>query len=545
MGQLAPRFGELRSACHDGRVDAARGRYLWQLVKAAERVDPSTYFAQWVPYLRDVMRRVRIEWPAATSPSMFHEMCRVLPFCRHHCVLADGQHATLDELLDSSQLDRLSSLTIHHIEWARDGVRHLAAALSVCCGLIHLDLSQCVMQREAFAQLCERSWPDSLRAFALRHAMLRPRHAAQLQSASLLHGLSGIDLSHNKLGDEGLALLCDAASSWESLKLSHNKVSERGALRLSTSVQCHALLRLDLESNELGAEGARHLGGAHSGLARIEALNMRFNELGDEGVAEVAKSAIWTQLRKLNVSSNYMSKEGVKALCEAEYMSSFDVLNLSNNPLNDEEVARLITSCAIMRELRELNLDGSGMHTNVMSELLTPGHMPRLESLNLGRHKLAREGLSLLTSISPVLRRLNLSDASLGERGVRALISTPGVESLEHLELARNMLRDEGGTQVVCAPALERVKHLDLSRNELGDRVMHALVARGAMTHLLSLELSHNEISDEGASALAFGENLAQLELLNLHYNPLSERGEATLNAWACRQRGLEIRMQI
>jgi Ran GTPase-activating protein (RanGAP) involved in mRNA processing and transport len=543
MSQITPRFGELRSACHDGRVDASRGRYLWLLVEAAERVDSSTYFAQWVPYLRDVMRRVRIEWPAATSPSMFHEMCRVLPFFRHRCALADGQHATLDELLDSSQLDRLCSLSIHHIEWARDGMRHLAAALSGCRGLIHLDLSQCVMQREAFAQFCERSWPDSLRALTLRHSLLRPRHAVQLQSASLLHGLSGIDLSHNKLGDEGVEMLCEVASSWQSLKLSHNEVSARGVARLSAAPQCHTLLRLDVESNDLGPEGARHLGSAHSGLARLESLNVRFNELGDAGAVELAKSAIWTRLRKLDVSSNYMSMEGVKALCEAEHMSLFEVLNLSNNPLSHEEVARLITSSVVMRELRELDLDGSHVHPDVMSELLTPGHMPRLESLNLSRHKLAWEGLSALTSISPMLRTLNLSDAELDARGVRALINTPGVESLEQLELACNMLGDEGGEEVVRAPSLARMKHLDLSGNELGDHVVTALAERGAMGHLLTLELTHNEIGDEGASALARSENLAQLELLNLHYNPLSERGEATLTAWASRQRGLEIRM--
>jgi uncharacterized protein (TIGR02996 family) len=86
--------------------------------------------------------------------------------------------------------------------------------------------------------------------------------------------------------------------------------------------------------------------------------------------------------------------------------------------------------------------------------------------------------------------------------GIRAVLQSPHLQSLTHLQLHRSDLGDVGCTEIVTSGILKRLKVLDLG---------------------------HGEITDTGARILADCPDLRRLECLNLEYNALTQTGIDTL----------------
>ncbi|MGH7226393.1 MAG: hypothetical protein ACRELF_24520, partial [Gemmataceae bacterium] len=82
--------------------------------------------------------------------------------------------------------------------------------------------------------------------------------------------------------------------------------------------------------------------------------------------------------------------------------------------------------------------------------------------------------------------------------GVRALVQSPHLRGLTHLQLHRSDLGDVGCTEIVTSGILKRLKVLDLR---------------------------HGEITDSGARILADCPDLQRLELLDIERNALTQTG--------------------
>ncbi len=81
------------------------------------------------------------------------------------------------------------------------------------------------------------------------------------------------------------------------------------------------------------------------------------------------------------------------------------------------------------------------------------------------------------------------------------------------------------------SPFLPNLTHLQLRYLEQGDEAMRLIVRSGILKRLKVLDLRHGAITDVGAFLLARSPHVAALERLDLGDNALTARGIAVLEA--------------
>jgi uncharacterized protein (TIGR02996 family) len=167
--------------------------------------------------------------------------------------------------------------------------------------------------------------------------------------------------------------------------------------------------------------------------------------------------------------------------------------------------------------------------------------MPRLEELYLLAHRVDMERLFALKSLSK-LRILQIYHNY--DYPLEILAANPAFQNLTHLLLFPHTLegRDEGpyitldGVRaLVHSPHLRSLAHLELRLSDLGDEGCEEIVRSGILKRLKTLDLMYGRIGDRGAEALAACPDLRNLELLEVSDNCLTDAGIAALKR-ACKR---------
>jgi hypothetical protein len=73
----------------------------------------------------------------------------------------------------------------------------------------------------------------------------------------------------------------------------------------------------------------------------LQALNLRFNAVSDNGVAALAKSATLGQLKRLNLTANRITSKGARALIESPGLQRLTRLDLLRNDIGAAEQEKL------------------------------------------------------------------------------------------------------------------------------------------------------------------------------------------------------------
>jgi uncharacterized protein (TIGR02996 family) len=174
------------------------------------------------------------------------------------------------------------------------------------------------------------------------------------------------------------------------------------------------------------------------------------------------------------------------------------------------------------------------------------GRMPRLEELSVFGHIYGREAgrpdLSALFS-SPTLGNLRLLRYYHGHTyPLEALAANPALGRLTHLlcfphsfarEIDRRTVRTAigraGVRAIVTSPHLTALTHLQLRCCDGGDPMVEDIVASGVLRRLKVLDLRHGHVTDRGARLLASCPEARNLEVLDLINNRLTPSGVAAL----------------
>lgn len=326
--------------------------------------------------------------------------------------------------------------------------------------------------------------------------------------------LKVLRLGKNKLGDQGVGLIM------------------RGIINKDDQIE-GSLDHLDLASNDIGADGIRHIQNALTLGIRLKTLILDGNTMNQEGLeilmdgVDANKNIQDLSLARCNI------REGTRHLAEVVCRhGSLKSLNLKGNRIGITNGKTLIEVLADGNSILEsLNLQSNMLTDQVLPALgnLLDKHT-HLRKLNLRKNILgiSNEEFCLKDSLikNKVLEELDLRDNYFGSGAAPAfgdiLRSNTGLRSLL---LDRNLFSNYDIRLLASGLAQNHVlKKLSLSNNKIRSAGMRALADALRVNHVLEyLDLSDNvNLSTGGIRALTIALNTKQrrhpsaLRVLNL-----------------------------
>jgi predicted DNA-binding WGR domain protein len=144
----------------------------------------------------------------------------------------------------------------------------------------------------------------------------------------------------------------------------------------------------------------------------LQELEIGSAELGDEGAIALLSSATLTSLSSVRLSLNDLTVRFVGWLCESPLFARLERLELSYNDLGDDAVALLLESPA--PRLRRLHLGNNALTDLSLRGLTASPLFGSLEELVLERNEFSREGLTALMDAAmnaPKLKRLVVDES--------------------------------------------------------------------------------------------------------------------------------------
>jgi Ran GTPase-activating protein (RanGAP) involved in mRNA processing and transport len=276
----------------------------------------------------------------------------------------------------------------------------LTLALLAKDSLCHLDLRQNNIGPVGAANLKDVLMTShSLRSLNLDDNMIGADGAAEIglglcQNRSI-HSLS---MNRNDIGDGGGVKMLLSSRTLVTLSLDGNDIGDNGASEIALGLMNNSILRrLDLNSNNIGVEGAKYLfstcgfletlsvndnslgpyealviahciGSCHCSLKSIYLKN---NNIGDKGASFLAAVAMY-YLEDLYLDGNNIGPEGAGEIARAlRSNKTLQTLHLSSNQLGNESIILSMAPCLEVNEtLREICLDGNGIGEDGAARLI-------------------------------------------------------------------------------------------------------------------------------------------------------------------------------
>jgi uncharacterized protein (TIGR02996 family) len=211
-------------------------------------------------------------------------------------------------------------------------------------------------------------------------------------------------------------------------------------------------------SGGLRGEGATL---ARAALPKLASLDLRGCGLRNDDLGVMCESALFANLRILSLPSNQIGDRGVAALAKSPCASRLRILRLGDNPFGRQGLAALAK----------------------------PGAFPRLTTLDLSssdkRKASAEDVTRFLTSLNlPHLRHLSLEGWPVDNAGARAIAGNPAFGRLTMLDLDGCEIRPTGVAALFGSAHLRGLVKLDLCGNPLSTRAIEALLDAAILPEL-------------------------------------------------------------
>jgi uncharacterized protein (TIGR02996 family) len=190
-------------------------------------------------------------------------------------------------------------------------------------------------------------------------------------------------------------------------------------------------------------------------------------------------------LAVLEVTNGGLRNDGLKALTAADWFAGLRVLELDCDDLGDQGIVALGKS-AVAPHLRSLTVGTSKLRPKGFASLAVD--YPSLTTLDLSAShttKMTPEEMAAFTEALslPCLRHLRLQGWSVGDAGAVALANNPAVANLTRLALEYAEVGAKGIRAIVESPHLQRLVYLNLSSSP-GGAGMDALTDPGVLPRL-------------------------------------------------------------
>lgn len=370
----------------------------------------------------------------------------------------------------------------------------------------------------AGARVLARAKVPSLRELDLYDCGLESDGAAAL--ARYAGPLDRLQLSMNRLGDDGVRALASGALSARSLVITGDSIGLGGLTALLRAKW--PLRSLDLSNNAIDDDAVRTL--VELGPETLEELKIDDNDVTGLGLSSLLASDR-LGLKSLNVTGNRVGAEAMRHL--GRTIRTVETLMLGENRVGDEGVGYLAGAQA--NALRSLSLIRNGVTARALEALTGAPWFGSLTSLDLSFNPELGSAAGLVLGARPLVS-LTLTGCALGDEGAIALATAEFRPKALHLNECD--ISDRGLEALAHSEVLSNVEKLYLARNRVTDRGILALVRSRHATRVKEIYLDGNRIGDDGAIALAEREGLLAISIDN---NNVAERGRAALDALPAR----------
>lgn len=310
--------------------------------------------------------------------------------------------------------------------------------------------------------------------------------AARLARSPYLRQLESLALPDSHLDDDALTTLL-AGHGYPHLReldVSASRYDEQnftsaGLLRLPDAVFAPHLERLDLRNSTFDDLDSA-LATVLPALPRLTDLTVDSHLLGDGLLTRL--SELPNRFTALDLASGAFTPAGVDALVDSPAAAGLRSLAMAIH--GDSTGAAMLTLVRGRRlgALRTLRLSGGYLDRlppEIGPALAESVFTESLEILRLDRGRLGPDGTAGLAVTSfRRLRRLDLGNCGIGDRGATVLARTPMPATLRWLVLDNNDIGDAGALALARSPHLTGLEGLELRHNRFGDRAVRALRAR-------------------------------------------------------------------
>ncbi|XP_040427039.1 protein NLRC5 [Cygnus olor] len=324
----------------------------------------------------------------------------------------------------------------------------------------------------------------------LQDRSLSLQHAKEIVSIlqSCPH-LSEVDLSGNKLGDEGCSCLLESLpwiSISKQLDLSHNLLSINGIYSLLKSVNtCQKTMEVEAS---LSHKTAVLRFTEDREFASLPHREEPLYPTDDQQVGEEKQTPILS--KKIRLTDCHFQASDLEKLCTVlqEY-SSISELDLSNNSLGDEGLSRLFQFLPNLKMLRSLKLDNNRISLNsvfcLAQSLSTLEHIKTM-NLSLGHMQVVH--LSFWERIR---------DRSTGRLRRNFLVHPKHIANGQCFRLRDCMMGPEDMTRLCQILAhCTQLTEIDLSGNSLSDQSIERLLSfLPYLCHLTLLSIKNSTFS--------------------------------------------------
>ncbi|XP_067260689.1 ribonuclease inhibitor-like isoform X2 [Chanodichthys erythropterus] len=449
---------------------------------------------------------------------------------------------------------KLETLRLSYCNITAEGCAALTSALRSNSHLRELDLSDNKIGGEGLTLLSDglKDLHCKLEKLTLFDCNITTEGCAALTSALRSNShLREVDLSENKIGDEGLTLLSDGLKyphcKLEKLKLYDCNIADEGCAALTSALRSDSHLReLNLSDNKIGDEGLTLLSdGLKDPHCKLEKLTLYDCNITSEGCAALTSVLrLNSHLKELGLSQNKIGDEGLMLLSDGlkDPHCKLENLWLYDCNITTESCAALASALRLNSHLREMNLSENKIRDQgvmLLSDGLKDPHC-KLENLMLWGCNITAEGCDALTSAlrsNSHLRELDLSENKIGDEGLMLLsdrLKDPHCK-LEKLWLSQCNITAEGCAALTSAlRSSSHLRELNLSENKTGDEGLTLLSDGLKDPHckLENLMLSKCNFTAEGCAALTSAlRSNSHLRELNLIGNEIGDASVKSLSA--------------
>src|SRR5262249_46165982 len=182
----------------------------------------------------------------------------------------------------------------------------------------------------------------------------------------------------------------------------------------------------------------------------------RWMKVGLDGLRALLASPLAAQLTALEVRSEDVGEEGVRLLGQTTALPRLRALTVRDEPSFESLlIAQAVAASPLLPRLESLRLTDLNLTGEGIRALARAAGSPPLRRLDLGSNSVERRGFVPLADapLCQTLTRLDLAgNGELGDRDVEALTASPRLGNLRHLNLAACEVTRKGARALLASP---------------------------------------------------------------------------------------------